>query len=73
MVGGWKAIHTEPLDPETAITVTSQAVWDPDANIHFLRRQENDILYEISFIGDYPDLSDSLNKGDLISPTETMQ
>lgn len=63
--GGWRA--NQPLEQPTNLTVTVQATWDLDANIHFLRWQEEDILFEILFIGSNLDSPDTLNKMDLIT------
>jgi hypothetical protein len=71
--GGWITSQPVDQDPTPAHTVTLQAVWDPDANIHFLRWQENDILYELFFSGKNPDLPGYLNKEDLISIAENLK
>lgn len=73
VVGGWKATSTQYGEPTSILTITLQAKWDPDANIHFLRWQENDILYEIIFSGDNPESSEYLDKADLISIAEDLQ
>jgi len=65
VVGGWKATQNET--PSIQQTITLTAIWDPDANVHFLRWQENDILYEIIFVGDNPESKDYLNKDALIA------
>jgi hypothetical protein len=72
VVGGWKAKPTDIDSAERDEPTTFEAVWDPDGNIHFLRWQENDILYEILFIGNNPKTNDYLNKEDLISIAESL-
>jgi hypothetical protein len=71
--GGWVTKHPPDGDPTPALTVTLQAVWDPDANIHFLRWQENDILYELFFNGENPDLPGYLTKEEMIAVAESLR
>lgn len=68
--GGWKATQTGSSDPGVTQTLTLQAEWDPEANIHFLRWQEDDILYEILFSGDDPASPGYLQQEDLIALAE---
>jgi hypothetical protein len=70
--GGWKATSTDYGEPTSILTITIQAYWDPNANIHFLRWQENDILYEIIFSGVDPESDEYLGKFDLISIAENL-
>ena len=49
VVGGWKVVENPNLAPKSTLTITLQAVWNSEANIQFLRWQENDKLYEIIF------------------------
>lgn len=71
--GGWITSQPADQDPGSAVTVTLQAVWDPDANIHFLRWQENDILYELFFSGTDPNLPGYLTKADILAVAESME
>ena len=71
--GGWITKQPPDDDPTPALTITLQAVWDPDANIHFLRWQENDILYELFFNGDNPDLPGYLTKDEMIAIAESLR
>lgn len=73
VAGGWKAIHNNSTNPSSTTTVTIQATWDSDANIHFLRWQENDILYELFFIGEGSETPGYLNKEDLITIAENLR
>jgi hypothetical protein len=73
VIGGWKATPTEAEVPADGQAISIQAVWDPDGNIHFLRWQENDILYEILFIGHHPNSQDYLKKDDLLLIAENLQ
>jgi hypothetical protein len=73
VVGGWKAIQTQTEAISPTMTVTLQAVWDPEANISFLRWQDNDILYQILFSGDDPTSENYLTKKDLIAIAEDLQ
>ncbi len=54
VAGGWRIPEIQdPKNPKISTdTVEFQAIWDSNANIHFLRWQENDILYEIFYRGD---------------------
>jgi hypothetical protein len=70
--GGWKATSTHFGEPTSILTITIQAHWDPDVNIHFLRWQENDILYEIIFSGVDSNSDEYLDKFDLISIAENL-
>lgn len=72
VTGGWKATSTQAETPESGGLITVTAEWDPDADIHFLRWQENDILYEILFIGNDPDSPGYLHKDDLIAIAENL-
>ena len=67
VTGGWKAVAIDSTNPDSASTVTLEAAWDSEANIHFLRWQENDILYELFFIGFLQDIPGTLDKQDLIA------
>jgi hypothetical protein len=69
--GGWRASEFEK-DPSNK-TITVQATWDPENNIHFLRWQEEDILFEILYIGSSPDIIHSLNKKELIEIAENLK
>ena len=71
--GGWKANVPTTASPSLTTTVTLEAVWDPGANIHFLRWEENDILYELLFIGDVREVQESLEKDDLILIAESLR
>jgi hypothetical protein len=73
VTGGWKATPTEAEVPADNQEISIQAVWDPDSNIHFLRWQENDILYEILFIGHNPNSQDYLEKDDLLLIAENLE
>jgi hypothetical protein len=73
VVGGWKAIQTQTEAISPPVTITLQAVWDPKANIYFLRWQENDILYQILFSGDDPTSESYLTKNDMIAIAEDLQ
>jgi len=70
VVGGWKVSRIET--PTSTKTDTLEATWDPDANIHFLRWEENDILYEIMFIGIIQNLNIDLDRIDLITIAENL-
>lgn len=71
--GGWTTSQLAESDPTPALTVTLQAVWDPQANIHFLRWQENDILYELFFSGADPNLPGYLGKHEMIAIAESLR
>lgn len=71
--GGWTTRQPAESSPTPALTVTLQAVWDPQANIHFLRWQENDILYELFFSGADPDLPGYLGKDEMIAIAESLR
>ncbi len=73
VVGGWKAIPPKSEDPSIGQEITLQAEWVLDGNIHFLRWQENDILYEILYVGIDPNSVDYLNKDELITIAENLQ
>jgi hypothetical protein len=67
--GGWKTSR-----PRTVIsTMTVEAEWDSDANIHFLRWRDKDILFEIISSGDDQLSPFHLSKTDLIAIAESMQ
>jgi hypothetical protein len=73
VVGGWKS------DPRVAVTltpnqsITFQAEWHPDADIQFLRWEDNDILYEILFVGTGTDAAQNLGKQDLIDIAKNLR
>jgi hypothetical protein len=69
--GGWRVTQPEGTNP--SITVTVQAVWDTDANIHFLRWQEDDILCEILFSSPDRESLSKLDKHDLIDIAENLR
>jgi hypothetical protein len=71
--GGWITSQPAESGPTPALTVTLQAVWDPQANIHFLRWQENDILYELFFSGADPNLPGYLGKDEMIASAESLR
>ncbi len=71
--GGWITSQPAESGPTPDLTVTLQAVWDPQANIHFLRWQENDILYELFFSGVDPALPGYLGKNEMIAIAESLQ
>jgi hypothetical protein len=71
VVGGWKASQIE--DPSSTATITLEATWDPDANIRFLRWEENDLIFEIISIGHIQDSNLYLDKIDLIAIAENMR
>lgn len=69
--GGWRAspLDTSPMNK----TLTVQATWDFEANIHFLRWQEKDILFEILFSSSELDIIHSFNKNELIEIAENLE
>jgi hypothetical protein len=69
--GGWKV--TQPEEHLRNQTGTIQAVWDSDANVHFLRWQEDEILFEILFSSVNPDISAVLDIQDMISIAENLR
>jgi hypothetical protein len=71
--GGWTTSQPAKSGATPALTVTLQAVWDPQANIHFLRWQENDILYELFFSGADPNLQGYLGKDEMIAIAESLR
>ncbi len=71
VTGGWRV--SQPKENSVEVTVTLQATWDPYANIHFLRWQEEDILFEILFSGSGPDSPLTLDKLDLIEIAENLK
>ena len=69
--GGWRVPPPEGHQKNLSITV--EALWDPDANIHFLRWQEEDILCEILFSSADIDSTTTLDKNDLIDIAENLK
>lgn len=70
VAGAWKATQNDRTPNEK--TITLNATWDTDANVHFLRWQEDDILYEIIFIGDNSGSEDYLDKDALVAIAENL-
>lgn len=71
VIGGWKA--SQIRTPTSNTNVTLNATWDPDANIRYLRWEENDILFEIISIGNFHDSNLELDKIDLITIAENLK
>ena len=69
--GGWRASAPEKTPSQKTITV--QATWDPETNIHFLRWQEEDILFEILFSSSDLDIIHALDKKELIEIAENLK
>jgi hypothetical protein len=51
---------------------TLEITWDPEAGIQILRWQKDQLLFEIIFAGNNPEISGYLTKPDLIAIAETM-
>jgi hypothetical protein len=71
VAGGWRVIT--PLGATADPTITVQAAWDSEANIHFLRWQEADILFEILFSSSDLDSPHTLDKDDLVAIAENLR
>ena len=69
--GGFRAV--QPQEDSAATTATVQATWDPEAKIHFLRWQDEDILFEILYIYSEQEVQPSLNMKQLIEIAESLE
>ena len=71
--GSWKVVESNPIQPQSTLTVTLQADWNPQASTMFLRWQQMDMLIEIIYNGNSDDSSENLKKSDLIMIAESFQ
>jgi hypothetical protein len=71
VIGGWLAVNSPPQKHQSSLTITLEAVWNPENNTQFLRWEEMDMIFEILYVGNINNNNAILNKSDLVQIAES--